>query len=293
MSGMEVHEDCGIVEFLLRHGYTRTKSKQLLKHGAVFINGRAVARYDHRLSAGDTVAIGRGSREREDILSRFGIRVVYEDEYVIVIDKPQGMLTIATEKEKRMTAYFLLGEYMKERDPRGRIFIVHRLDRETSGLIVFAKTGSAKKGLQKDWKNAEKKYYAVVEGLPKSPEGKIESYLSETKSLRVYTDRSADETRHAITRYRMIRAGKAYSLLDIALETGRKHQIRVHLADIGCPVAGDKRYGASTNPIRRMALHAYSLSFRHPVTGKKFHFTSPTPEAFDPLLRQMRGTVIR
>jgi len=287
MNPLKVKTASNLLDFLLGLGYTKTKVKQLLKHRAITVNGRMVTRTDQKLSVNDSISLDAKPKPGAEILGVSGIGIVHEDDAVIVINKPSGLLTIATEKEKKETAYYLLNAYFKERDPSkpDRIFIVHRLDRETSGLIVFAKDEAAKHRLQKDWDDAEKKYYAVVEGVPKDAEGRIESYLSETAAFKVYSETAGEESKHAVTRYRVLKAGKGLALLDVILETGKKHQIRVHLFDIGCPVVGDKKYGARTNPIRRIALHAYSLSFAHPVSGKLMHFSTPLPKAFSSLVR--------
>ena len=279
----------GLIDFLIHMGYSKTKVKQLLRHRAIAVNRKVVTGHDHILSAGDLLSLDSKPEPGTDILEKYDIEILHEDDAVMVINKPSGLLTIATESEKRETAYYLLNAYFKERNPSrpDRIFIVHRLDRETSGLIVFAKNEAVKKKLQDDWEKAEKKYYAVVEGVPKQREGKIESHLNETKAFKVYSDAMSDQTKHAVTRYKVIRSDKMHALLEIILDTGRKHQIRVHLSDLGCPIVGDKKYGAVTNPIRRLALHAYSLSFTHPDTKKKMHFTTPIPPAFGSLVKHM------
>jgi 23S rRNA pseudouridine1911/1915/1917 synthase len=287
MKPLRINTASNLLEYLLGLGYTKTKVKQLLKHRAITVNGRTAVRTDQKLSPNDRVVLDAKPKPGAGILEAAGIGIVHEDDAVIVINKPSGLLTIATEKEKKETAYYLLNAYFKERNPSrpDRIFIVHRLDRETSGLIVFAKDEAAKRRLQKDWNTAEKRYYAVVEGVPKEPEGRIESYLSETTAFKVYSEPAGEEAKRAVTRYRVVKTGRGQALLDVALETGKKHQIRVHLADMGCPVVGDKKYGAQTNPFRRIALHAYSLSFVHPVTGKRMQFATPLPKAFESLFR--------
>ena len=289
MKPIRVKTASGLIDFLIRMGYSKTKVKQLLKHRAIAINRKVFTGHDHLLSAGDLLSLDSKPEPGSDILEKYAIEVLHEDEAIVVINKPSGLLTIATENEKRETAYYLLNAYFKERNPTrpDRIFIVHRLDRETSGLIVFAKNEATKKKLQDDWEHAEKKYYAVVEGLPKQREGKIESYLNETKAFKVYSDAMSDQAKHAVTRYKVLKADKAHALLELILDTGRKHQIRVHLSDLGCPVVGDKKYGAVANPIRRIALHAYSLSFTHPDTRKKMQFTTPIPPAFGSLVKHM------
>ncbi|MBI5633188.1 MAG: RluA family pseudouridine synthase [Nitrospirae bacterium] len=289
MKPIRVKAATGLMDLLVHMGYSKTKVKQLLKHRAIAVNNKVVTGFDHLLSAGDLLSLDSKPEPGKDILEKYDIEVLHEDDAVMVINKPSGLLTIATESEKRETAYYLLNAFFKERNPSrpDRIFIVHRLDRETSGLLIFAKNEAIKKKLQDDWEHAEKKYYAVVEGVPKKREGKIESYLNETKAFKVYSDAMSDETKHAVTRYRVLKADKTHALLELILDTGRKHQIRVHLSDLGCPIVGDKKYGAATNPIRRIALHAYSLSFSHPVTKKKMEFTTPIPPAFGSLVRHM------
>lgn len=185
-------------------------------------------------------------------------------------------MTIATDKVRTRTAYFLLNEYLKP----GRVFIVHRLDREVSGLLVFAKTETVKRQLQDHWTQVRKKYFAIVEGTPRRHSGTLRSYLRENKFLRVYSGRKTADSKLSVTHYRLVRTNGRYSLLEVELETGRKHQIRVHLSDIGHPIVGDKRYGARTNSAGRLALHASHLALEHPVTRKKMVFESEFPTTF-------------
>ena len=287
MAALRPKTTCRLIDFLMAAGHTRTGIKKLLKHRAVAVNGKAVKSLDHVLGHGDSVEV-RKEKNKPAVAPPMGIRIVHEDDAVIVIEKPAGLLTMASETEKKKTAYYQVNEFLKLRsgDTRERIYIVHRLDRDTSGLIVFAKNAAEKRMLQGNWKEAEKRYYAIVEGAPGKKEGEIKSSLSETKSLKVYSDRSSEEAKPAITKYRVLRQGRDYALLDILLETGRKNQIRVHLADIGHPVAGDKKYGARTDPLRRLGLHAHLLSFKHPVTGKSLSFESRLPAMFDRLIRK-------
>lgn len=262
---------------------TRTRIKHLLTSGAILINGQVVTRYDRALKRGDEISIHRRPVEsRVDFRFRLNFPIVYEDEAIIVIDKPPGLLTMGTDRIKIHTVYYKLTEYVKSAAPNGknRIFIVHRLDRDASGLVVFAKTEKAKEFLQKNWKRFEKKYYAVVEGTPKQPFGTIESYLTEDKFCRVYSTRKSAKSKFSVTRYRLLESWGRHSLLDVSLDTGRKNQIRVHLADLGHPITDDEKYGGKPSPIRRLGLHAYHLSIEHPVTGEKKIFTSPHPPNF-------------
>jgi 23S rRNA pseudouridine1911/1915/1917 synthase len=281
MTDYRLKTECSLIDYLMDLGYSRTKVKQLMRLRAVEVNGRAAKGLDDLLRKGDTVSVRKDKKESTS-LQMLGIKVVYEDDDLIVIEKPAGLLTIASETEKTMTAYYQLNEFFKMRTPRTqeRIYIVHRLDRDTSGLIVFAKNEKVKRTLQEGWKEVEKRYYAVVEGVPVKKEDAITSRLKETTSLKVYSDRHADGAKLSKTSYRVISAGRVYSLLDILLETGRKNQIRVHLSDIGHPVAGDKKYGAKTDPLNRLGLHAYLLIFIHPVTGRPLRFESTLPRSW-------------
>lgn len=253
--------------------------REWLKFGMVAVNGRVTKQFDHTLGPGDTVTIrSRGLAAPETKIAG-GIRVRHEDDDIIVIEKPAGLLSIASASEDEKTAYALLTSHVRRGNPRGRerVWIVHRLDRETSGVMVFAKSESAKSALQENWDAAEKKYFAVVEGAPPKNSGWLVSHLDESNPLKVYVAEESPDTRRAVAHYRVIKKGKGTSLLEVRLETGRRHQIRVQLAEAGCPIVGDKKYGAQTNPIRRVALHAASLRFTHPTTRKEMRFDSPLP----------------
>lgn len=268
----KVKTPSSLQEFLLSQGFKRNRIRQLLKYGSIYVNGKVVKRYDHPLVAGDRLSIEIKKESSKKILKRFRIKLIYEDDHIIVIDKPPGLLSIATETEKQRTAYYILNEYLKQKGER--VFIVHRLDRDTSGLMVFAKTEEAKRRLQSSWQEAEKTYVALVEGRLKEKEGIITGYLKETETFLVYPSKGKIDAKYAATAYRVLKEGKDYSLLEIKLLTGRKNQIRVHLSGIGHPVAGDKKYGAKTNPLKRLCLHAEGLIFRHPQSGKEMKFSS-------------------
>jgi 23S rRNA pseudouridine1911/1915/1917 synthase len=279
MADYRVKTERRLIDYLTDIGYTRTKVKQLMRHRAVEVNGKAAQGFDHLLRKGDTLSV----RTESKLAPSLGIKIIFEDDDLIVIEKPEGLLTIASATEKTKTAHYQLNEFLKLRT-RERIFIVHRLDRDTSGLIVFAKNEKVKRRLQEGWKEVEKRYYALVEGTPEKKEDEIRSRLSETKALKVYIDRHSDRAKLSKTKYRVVKTGHKYSLLDILLETGRKNQIRVHLSDIGHPVAGDKKYGAKTDPLGRLGLHSYLLMFKHPVTGAPLRFESNLPRRFDRLI---------
>jgi len=283
MKKLFVKNKVNILEFLTETGYSRTKAKQLLKYRAITVRGITVSQLDRALLPGDEIIIRSEKEAVKADRPCLGLSIVYEDEAVIVIDKSAGLLTIATEKEKTRTAYYRLTEWLKERSgsSRERIFIVHRLDRETSGLLVFAKTANVKSILQDNWQETDKMYMAIVEGIPAEKSGRIASNLRETSSLRVYSAPMEDtHAKPAVTHYRIVKEVGEYALIEITLETGRKNQIRIHLADIGHPVAGDRKYCATTYPIGRLALHANYLAFVHPVTENRIEFRSKLPAKF-------------
>jgi 23S rRNA pseudouridine1911/1915/1917 synthase len=265
----------------LFEAWPATKKKQVrawLKFGSVAVNGRVVTQFDHALKPGDTVLIRPKGMPETKLAG--GIRIRHEDADIIVVDKPAGLLSIASPSEDEKTAYAFLTSHVRQGNPRGRerVWVVHRLDRETSGLMIFAKNETAKIALQNGWDAVEKKYLAVVEGAPSADAGKFDSHLDESNPLKVYVAKAeGPETRHAITDYRVTKKGRATTLIDLTLETGRRHQIRVQLAAAGCPIVGDKKYGAQSNPIKRIALHATSLRFLHPATRKEMRFDSPLP----------------
>lgn len=216
-----------------------------------------------------------------------GLNIIFEDHYIVVVDKSSGLLTVSNEKVKENTAYFLLNEYVKKgnRKSRNRVFIVHRLDRDTSGLLIFAKTEPAKRYLQSEWKHFEKRYYALVHGHLTENEGLITSYLAENRMHRMYSVKNPDKGALAKTRYKVIRETKNYSLLLIDLLTGKKNQIRVHCAEQGHPVAGDRVYGnqRTDKNIKRLALHSCFLKISHPFTMEEMIFESPLPDYFKTL----------
>jgi 23S rRNA pseudouridine1911/1915/1917 synthase len=213
------------------------------------------------------------------------IRIIFEDKSVIVVDKPAGLLTIATETERAKTVYAVLRAHLNSKRPPEKLFIVHRLDREASGLLVFAKTVEAKERLQDQFKDhsAGRRYIAVAEGRVKADDFTVRSLLAENAAFRVYSTPNKKVGKPAVTHVHVLRRNPKTTLVEVRLETGRKHQIRVHLAERGHPIVGDKNYGSSSNPIHRMALHGAHLDFRHPVTGKLMSFDAPYPKTFGSL----------
>jgi RluA family pseudouridine synthase len=215
-----------------------------------------------------------------------GLVLLYEDRDIIVVDKPAGLLTVGTDSDKSHTAYFVLTNYVRKGSPRSRnrVFIVHRLDRDTSGVLVFAKNEEAKLRLQADWPQTEKKYLAIVHGKCQKSSDTITTYLAENKAHVVYSTNDPSEGKLSHTEYKVLRQAKDFALLEVALLTGRKNQIRVHLAGIGHPIVGDKKYGRAHDPFGHLALHAREISFGHPVTGERLHFSAKVPGYFNTLL---------
>jgi tRNA pseudouridine32 synthase/23S rRNA pseudouridine746 synthase/23S rRNA pseudouridine1911/1915/1917 synthase len=216
-----------------------------------------------------------------------GLNILYEDRDIIVVNKVSGLLTVSTEKIKEATAYFLLTDYVRKGNSKSknRIFIVHRLDKDTSGILVFAKTEMAKRYLQNEWHNFKKSYFAVVVGALKEPHGIISSYLAENIMHKVYSTDDSTKGKLAQTEYEVIKTSSHYSLLKINLLTGRKNQIRVHFADHGNPVAGDKKYGNEVKKVRRLTLHSTSLTIVHPHTKQSMTFETKMPDYFATLVR--------
>lgn len=262
---------------------SRTTIKSLLAHKQVCVDNMVTTKFDFPLKRGQMVFLHKKKSEEKP---RFrGLRIVHEDADIIVIDKAAGLLSMASETEKQKTAYHMLSEYVKRFDPRNLIFIVHRLDRDTSGLMMFAKNKRVQEVLQKDWNESiiERSYVAVVEGPIEKTEGTVTSWLKENKAMVMYSSQIPDDGQKAVTHYKVLKTNKLFSLLDVKLETGRKNQIRIHMKDIGFPVTGDKKYGAKSNPIGQMGLHARVLAFKHPVTGRAMRFDTPIPLKFQKL----------
>jgi 23S rRNA pseudouridine1911/1915/1917 synthase len=254
----------------------RTRVKQLLRHGRVCVNGAITTRHDHPLRPGDQVAIGRAVAADRS-LAEAGIEIVLEDDALIVLDKPPGLLTVATDAEKTDTAFARLSAHLTARG-LGRPFVVHRLDRETSGLLLFARSAAVRDLLQSNWSKVTKSYLAVVEGKPPHDEGVVDNFLLEGHNLRVRAVGKGRGGRRAVTHYRVLASRGPYSLLEIVLETGRKHQIRVHLSGLGCPVIGDPLYGSASDPAGRLGLHAQKLTLDHPTDGRRLELEAPIPD---------------
>lgn len=264
----------------------RTSLKQMLAHRQVRVEGNIVTQATRPVLSGEKVEVNLTREFREFYHPR--LRIVHEDDHIIVVHKGYGLLSMADDTARNAeTAYSILRDYLKKEHPGNKLFIVHRLDRDTSGLMLFAKTLQAKEALQHNWNNMvlERKYLCVVEGAPEPAEGTIESYLLENSRHEVYS--MADDSKGgklAITRYRTLMSRGQYALVECELDTGRKNQIRVHMKQLGCPISGDRRYGGHPSPIHRMALHAQTLDFVHPITRRRLTFSTPVPSSFRSLV---------
>jgi 23S rRNA pseudouridine1911/1915/1917 synthase len=278
---LEVRENSILMQYLLQNlkNKNRDNIKSLLRNKQVWVNGQAISQFNHELHPGHQVVIKRN--RAADLPPARYLTIVYEDDYLIVIDKQAGLLSV-TDGNEHVTAYGILTAWVQQKKPANKIFVVHRLDQYTSGLMMFAKSEQLQNLLRNDWKSyvKERIYTAVVEGTMKKPEDQVSSYLSENKALVMRSSQNPAEGKLAITYYKTLRSNKDYSLLEVNLDTGKKNQIRVHMQDLGHSVAGDKKYGAHTDPIGRLCLHASVLAFLHPVSGKTFRFKSKIPSKF-------------
>lgn len=282
----KVTEDTELMKFLIAQmpHKNRNNIKSLLARKQVLVDGQMEKQFNHPLVSGQVVEINPTRMSGEQKFKEYTI--IFEDDDIIVIEKQAGLLSIATKDEKRATAYSLLSNHVKKANKENKIFIVHRLDRETSGLMLFAKNEVVKHKLQETWNDTvlERTYIAVVEGKLEKPKGTIVSYLFEDKVFRMHSSQNPSKGDKAVTNYSVLKKNNSYSMLKVNLETGRKNQIRVHMQDIGHSIIGDKKYGATRSPIKRLGLHAQQLSFVHPVTGQKLNFETKIPRVFLGLL---------
>lgn len=257
----------------------------MLEQGRVRVNDETQKAASRTLHAGDVLEVGSRSGVRKLVR---GIEILFEDDELLVIHKPAGLLTVATPHEKEHTAYAYLREYVKERNPHRKLFIVHRLDRFVSGLLVFAKSQAVKEQLQALFMKHDisRKYWALVEGRVKKDQGTIRSLLAQDRAQRMRSTKDATTGKHAVTHFRVLRRFSNLSALEVTLETGRKNQIRVHLSEMGHPIVGDRAYGSTMDPVGRIGLHAYLLGFRHPRSGSRLLFQTEPPAEFRRYLPQ-------
>ena len=278
---LTVEEETTLLPFLLLRVKDKSRNtvKGLLSRRQVLVDGRAVTRFDAPLAPGQRVELLPKSSAGA---AELPFPILYEDAGLIAVDKPAGLLSMGNEKERRRTAYRAVSEYVKAREAGRRLFIVHRLDRDTSGVLVFAKDEGLKRALQDNWEKLVKQrgYTAAVEGTLPQAEGTVRSWLHETATHLVYSGPRGRDAKEAVTHYRAVMERRGYTLAEVEIDTGRKNQIRVHMGDLGCPIAGDRQYGAKTDPMGRLALHAGVLVLTDPRTKKDLTLRAPLPAPF-------------
>lgn len=274
-----VKEDKELLAYLYKYlDMPKKKIKSYLVHGSIYVNNTKTTKYDYMLTKGMVINIETKNK------SSLPFDVLYEDNYIIVVNKPAGLLTISTAKEKEKTLYHYVSSYLKEKNKSNKVFIVHRLDKETSGVVVFAKDEKTKNMLQKDWNSlvSVREYTAVVHGLMPKKSARLVDKLMETKTNLVYITKKQDG-KEAITNYKVIKENSKYSLLKINIETGRKNQIRVQLENIGNPIVGDNKYGEKDD-MKRLYLHANKLKMFYPIMKKEMEFKTEVPVEFKHLI---------
>lgn len=277
-----VNKDSELLEYLYEHlDMPKKRVKQYLVHGAVYVNEDRVTQYNYPLVAGMKIMIDTNSKNSRNL----PFSIIFEDDHLLVVNKPSGLLTIATEKEKERTLYHIVRDYVASKNPHGRIFIVHRLDRDTSGIVLFAKDEKTKNQLQENWNDyvSLREYTAIVCGHPKEESGQIVQYLKETKTNLVYVS-PREDGKKAITNYSVLKTSDKYSMLKVTIETGRRNQIRVAFASKKMPILGDKKYGEKSK-VNRLYLHANRLKLYYPVIKKEILFETSIPTEFKKMMQ--------
>ena len=279
-----VKENCELMIFLMTKmsGISRTKVKNMLSNGLVWVDDEVVSQYNFMLQPGMQVRIGK-KEEKRKFTSKW-MRIVFEDKYIVVVEKREGIVTNSPTDE--VSIQRVLNNYFEFTRQRCRAHTVHRLDKHTSGLLIFAKDKKISFMFEKNWKDiiSDRRYVAVVEGFMEKEYGTVESYLKDNRMFVSYSSDIDDGGKHAITHYKTLKRKPDFSLVELRLETGRKNQIRVHMHDLKHPIVGDEKYGSTSDPIKRVALHAYKLSFTHPMTNEELSFETPIPTNFMQLL---------
>ena len=282
----KVHEECELLEFLFAKfpNLSRNAVKSILSGHYVAVNGAPVTQYNLKLSKDDVVIV---SKQRISKKNRQDLPIIFENDEFIVINKPSGLLTIPSDNEKGRTAYRMVNDYVQQKDKHNRIFVVHRLDEDTSGVLMFAKNPKIKDILQKNWSDIvlERGYYAIVEGKMPKQQDTLINFLKENSLNLMYVSNDKTNGKKCVTQYKVIKSNKDYSLLDVNIDTGRKNQIRVQLGHIGHHIIGDDKYGEPADPLKRLGLHAYKLKFIHPITKKMFEFKTDMPKEFEALMK--------
>ena len=280
----KVHEECELLEFLFAKfpNLSRNAVKSILSGHYVAVDGAPVTQFNLKLAKDDIVIV---SKQRIAKKTRKDLPIIFENDEIIVINKPSGLLSVASDTEKGRTAYRIVNDYVQQKDKHNRIYVVHRLDEDTSGVLMFAKNPRIRDILQKNWNEIvlSRGYYALVEGKMERKEDKLVDYLKENSLNLMYVSNDKINGKKCITNYKVMKENKQFSLLDVDIETGRKNQIRVQLGHIGHNVIGDDKYGEPCDPLKRLGLHAYRLKLIHPVTKKLLEFIAPMPQEFNSL----------
>ncbi len=281
---LRVEQDSELLEYLYNNlDMPKKKIKQYLTHGAIYVNNVKTTKYNYKLVKGMNIVIDTNNKNKKVL----PFDVVFEDDQIIVVNKPSGLLTIATNKEKDKTLYHIVSDYLKSKDKNAKVFIVHRLDKDTSGVVVLAKNEKIKNQLQENWNEyvTLREYVAVVHGRLKNEEGRVVQSLKETKTNLVYVTKKGDG-KEAITNYKVIKESDNYSLVSIEIETGRKNQIRVAMSTLGNPIVGDKKYSTIKDGESRLYLHANRLKMYYPVIKKDILFEIANPSEFKKIMNK-------
>ena len=281
----KVAQEALLIEFLMEkmHGISRNRAKALISNRVVLVNNAITTHPLTELKAGQVLQVDRSKRKMAFHSNELDI--VYEDPYLLIIDKHPGLLSMSN-NSRQQTVQSVLNRYLEKGGGRNTSHLVHRLDRDTSGLMVYAKDVQTQQSLVRGWQElvTDRRYIALVEGELENPRGVVKSWLTEDKRFVTHSSPVDNGGKFAVTHYNVLASSNGYSLVECELETGRKNQIRVHMADLGHPVVGDHKYGSDNDPIRRLGLHAYMLCFTHPVTGKHMRFETPVPVLFEKCL---------
>lgn len=281
-----VNEPCELLDFLLKtfSSQSRNSVKSLLSSHRVSINGAPVTQFNFKLFPKDVVIITKNPIRRK---LRHNLPIIFENDELIVINKPSKLLSVPSDNEKGSTAFRMVNDYLQQKDKHNRAYIVHRIDEDTSGVLMFAKNEKIAHLLtdKDNWNQLVKKrgYYAVVEGAMEKDSGTVKSYLKKNAQNMMYSSKKPGDGQLAITHYKVMKRNDNYTLLDVNIDSGRKNQIRVHMGDLGHYIIGDDKYGEPVNPIKRLGLHAYCLEIVHPISGKLMTFKAPMPKEFENL----------
>lgn len=277
-----VGKECTLLPFLMEtlSDMNRTQVKALLKYRHIALKGKAVTQFDTPLLPGDVVEVNLGRSFYQ--FNNPMVKVLFEDRHIVVIEKASGLLSVANDNVREKNAFSIMQDYVRHGNPDAQLFVCHRLDQYTSGILIFAKDHDLMYELRSNWDYyvKERKYMCVTENIPPRQEDTIESLLAQDSHMRVFSTDDEERGRLAVTHYRVLQTRGRYALVDVEIFTGKKNQIRVHMSEMGCPIAGDIKYGAETNPARRLMLHNYRLAFIHPVTGELMRFSLTTPTVF-------------